>query len=216
MSGLYLLQSNERWIIGPSFSYCQEGCLWHTPAGIVINLVEYIKNSVVLRDAWDSAMQELGKPAQISGSAILIFNVWGFLLGIAAVWLYACDPAAVRCRTQYCNPRWTGHLGHCRASVCRRSAERCCSSLTLRLVSCFCFSLAASSSFVLRKFLSAVTASLACFFFNSESFQPSKSGKDVCSAKDRAMIVKTLISGTCPHTCPILLELALGPESNRR
>jgi hypothetical protein len=136
------------------------------------------------------------------------------------------DPPAVRCRTQYCNPRWTGHLGHCRArrsshsasfaSVCRRSAERCCSSLTLRLVSCFCFSLAASSSFVLRKFLSAVTASLACFFFNSESFQPSKSGKDVCSAKDRAMIVKTLISGTCPHTCPILLELALGPESNRR
>jgi hypothetical protein len=89
MSGLYLLQSNERWIIGPSFSHCQEGCLWHTPAGIVINLVEYIKNGVVLRDAWGSAMQELGKPAQISGSAILIFNVWGFLLGIAAVWLYA-------------------------------------------------------------------------------------------------------------------------------
>jgi hypothetical protein len=34
-------------------------------------------------------MQALGKPAQLSASAIMIFNIWGFLLGIAAVWLYA-------------------------------------------------------------------------------------------------------------------------------
>jgi hypothetical protein len=58
-------------------------------AGLVINIVEYVTNGVVLRDAWGSAMQALGKPAQISGSAIFVFNIWGFLLGIAAVWLYA-------------------------------------------------------------------------------------------------------------------------------
>ena len=34
-------------------------------------------------------MQALGKPAEISAGAIVMFNVWGFLLGIAAVWVYA-------------------------------------------------------------------------------------------------------------------------------
>ncbi len=58
-------------------------------AGVVINLVEYISNGVVLREAWGHAMQALGKPAEISAGAIVMFNVWGFLLGIAAVWLYA-------------------------------------------------------------------------------------------------------------------------------
>jgi uncharacterized membrane protein len=58
-------------------------------AGLVINVVEYITNGVVLKQAWGQAMQALGKPAEFSASAIVMFNVWGFLLGIAAVWLYA-------------------------------------------------------------------------------------------------------------------------------
>ena len=58
-------------------------------AGLVINIVEFITNGVVLREAWGQAMQALGKPAQLSVVAIVIFNIWGFLLGIAAVWLYA-------------------------------------------------------------------------------------------------------------------------------
>lgn len=58
-------------------------------AGLIINVVEYITNGVVLRDSWGKAMQALGKPAELSMGAIMIFNVWGFLLGIAAVWLYA-------------------------------------------------------------------------------------------------------------------------------
>jgi hypothetical protein len=58
-------------------------------AGLVINVVEFITNGVVLREAWGKAMQALGKPAELSTGAIAIFNVWGFLLGIAAVWLYA-------------------------------------------------------------------------------------------------------------------------------
>jgi hypothetical protein len=58
-------------------------------AGVVINIVEFITNGVVLKEAWGQAMTALGKPAQLSAGAILIFNIWGFLLGIAAVWLYA-------------------------------------------------------------------------------------------------------------------------------
>jgi len=58
-------------------------------AGLVINMVEFITNGVVLRAAWGQAMQALGKPAQLSAGAIVIFNIWGFLVGIAAVWLYA-------------------------------------------------------------------------------------------------------------------------------
>lgn len=58
-------------------------------AGLLINIVEYITNGVVLREAWGKAMAALNKPADLSAGAIVIFNVWGFLLGIAAVWLYA-------------------------------------------------------------------------------------------------------------------------------
>src|SRR5262249_20873403 len=58
-------------------------------AGVVINIVEYITNGVVLKQAWGQAMQALGKPGELSAVAIGMFNIWGFLLGIAAVWLYA-------------------------------------------------------------------------------------------------------------------------------
>ena len=58
-------------------------------AGIVINVVEFITNGVVLREAWGKAMQALGKPADLTAGAIVVFDIWGFLLGIAAVWLYA-------------------------------------------------------------------------------------------------------------------------------
>src|SRR5215472_11968660 len=77
----------------------EEGAMAHTNrvrvllggllAGLVINVVEFVTNGVVLRDAWGSSMQALGKPVQLSAGAIVVFNIWGFLLGIAAVWLYA-------------------------------------------------------------------------------------------------------------------------------
>src|SRR2546423_14006753 len=58
-------------------------------AGVVINVVEFVTNGVVLKADWGQAMQALGKPAVPSGSAIAVYNVWGFLVGIAAVWIYA-------------------------------------------------------------------------------------------------------------------------------
>jgi len=58
-------------------------------AGVVINLFEYVTNGVVLRESWANTMQALGRPAAISTTAIVTFNIWGFLLGITAVWIYA-------------------------------------------------------------------------------------------------------------------------------
>jgi len=58
-------------------------------AGVVINIFEFVTNGVVLKADWGQVMQALGKPAVPSGSAIAIYNVWGFLVGIAAVWIYA-------------------------------------------------------------------------------------------------------------------------------
>ena len=58
-------------------------------AGVVINVVEYLTNGVILKGEWGQAMTALGKPADISAGAIAIFNLWGFLLGIGSVWVYA-------------------------------------------------------------------------------------------------------------------------------
>ena len=59
-------------------------------AGLVINVVEFLTHGVVLATAWSQAMQALGKPAGgPSTAAIVIFNIMGFVLGIASVWLYA-------------------------------------------------------------------------------------------------------------------------------
>ncbi len=56
-------------------------------AGLVINIFEYVVNGVVLAADWEAAMKALGH--QMSNSAIAVFVVWGFLAGIAAIWLYA-------------------------------------------------------------------------------------------------------------------------------
>jgi hypothetical protein len=58
-------------------------------AGVVINVVEFVTNGVVLKGTWAQVMQGLGKPQQLPASSIVLFNIGGFLAGIAAVWLYA-------------------------------------------------------------------------------------------------------------------------------
>jgi hypothetical protein len=58
-------------------------------AGVVINIVEFITNGIVLKADWGQAMQALGKSPVPTGGAIAIYNLWGFLVGIAAVWIYA-------------------------------------------------------------------------------------------------------------------------------
>jgi hypothetical protein len=56
-------------------------------AGIIINIFEYVTNGRVLAADWAAAMQSLGR--QMPPSAVPIFIVWGFLVGISAIWLYA-------------------------------------------------------------------------------------------------------------------------------
>jgi hypothetical protein len=60
-------------------------------AGVVINVGEFLFHAVLLKDQMAEAMRALGKdPATVmTGSAVVIWNILGFLTGIAAVWLYA-------------------------------------------------------------------------------------------------------------------------------
>ncbi|HKW66642.1 MAG TPA: hypothetical protein VJP04_05095 [Terriglobales bacterium] len=58
-------------------------------AGLIINIVEFVTNGVVLRDTWTQVMQGMSKSGQLPASSIALFNLGGFLAGIAAVWLYA-------------------------------------------------------------------------------------------------------------------------------
>lgn len=58
-------------------------------AGLIINAAEYLVNGVILQAWWAEVMKGLGKPEMMSGVQIAAFNVWGFLVGIFTVWLYA-------------------------------------------------------------------------------------------------------------------------------
>ncbi len=57
-------------------------------AGLVLNIGEFILNEPILGAQWASAMEALGRPP-IGGSAIAIFVVGSFILGIAMIWTYA-------------------------------------------------------------------------------------------------------------------------------
>jgi hypothetical protein len=56
-------------------------------AGVVINIFEYVTNGRVLAADWASAMQALGH--SMPPNAVPYFVLWGFLVGISSVWLYA-------------------------------------------------------------------------------------------------------------------------------
>lgn len=58
-------------------------------AGVVINAFEFVLNSVFLMQDWADAMKALGKTDQAGGAAMVMFIVWGFLMGLMVAWLYA-------------------------------------------------------------------------------------------------------------------------------
>jgi hypothetical protein len=58
-------------------------------AGIVINLCEFLVNGLWLKNQWADAMRSLNRPMESGAGQMAAFNVWGFLMGIAAVWLYS-------------------------------------------------------------------------------------------------------------------------------
>ncbi|MCE5306685.1 MAG: hypothetical protein LLG20_03495 [Acidobacteriales bacterium] len=88
-------------------------------AGLVINVVEFLVNGLWLAADWEAAMQALGKSGQYGAAQMIVFNLWGFGLGIFAVWLYA----AIRTRygpgsrTAYTAAVATWVLGYLMANI---------------------------------------------------------------------------------------------------
>jgi uncharacterized membrane protein len=58
-------------------------------AGVVVNLCEYVVNGVLLKERWAAAMSALGRSAEFNSIQMASFIVWGFLIGLFAVWMYA-------------------------------------------------------------------------------------------------------------------------------
>ena len=58
-------------------------------AGLIINICEFLVNGLWLEKDWAAVMTSLGKTGQMGPEVIVAFNVWGFVMGIVAVWLYA-------------------------------------------------------------------------------------------------------------------------------
>ena len=57
--------------------------------GLVINAFEVVLNGVVLQKDWAAAMHDLGRSEQFGPGQVAAFLVWGFLLGLVAIWFYA-------------------------------------------------------------------------------------------------------------------------------
>jgi len=68
---------------------CNRVILGGLLAGVVINIGEHILNGVILMDQWVAAMQALGKSGETTTGQMVVYILWGFLVGIFAIWLYA-------------------------------------------------------------------------------------------------------------------------------
>lgn len=58
-------------------------------AGVIINISEGLLNAKVLKDDWAAVMKTMGKTMEEGGSAMAVWLILGFAMGIAGVWLYA-------------------------------------------------------------------------------------------------------------------------------
>jgi hypothetical protein len=59
-------------------------------AGVFINLSEWFWNGVVFRKEIEAAMASINRAqSAMSPGAMTLYVVWGFLIGILAVWVYA-------------------------------------------------------------------------------------------------------------------------------
>jgi hypothetical protein len=58
-------------------------------AGVIIDAFEGVTNGVVFASDWANVMKGLNSSTNFSVKQMAALNVWGFLTGIAIVWLYA-------------------------------------------------------------------------------------------------------------------------------
>lgn len=57
-------------------------------AGLIINISEFVLNMAILGDRMNARLAQMNLPPP-GGNAIIVFVAFGFLIGIATVWLYA-------------------------------------------------------------------------------------------------------------------------------
>ena len=58
-------------------------------AGMVIDASQWLVNGVIFGGDWVFVMQGLHRSTTISVKQMVVLNLWGFLTGIAMMWLYA-------------------------------------------------------------------------------------------------------------------------------
>ncbi len=58
-------------------------------AGVVLNVIDFVVFSMVLKEQMGAAMTALGKPAAATTSQMISFVVLDFVVGVFLVWLYA-------------------------------------------------------------------------------------------------------------------------------
>ena len=58
-------------------------------AGIIVNVSEGLLHDMVMKSQFEEALRALGKTQGHSGTVMFWWLVWGFVMGIASVWLYA-------------------------------------------------------------------------------------------------------------------------------
>jgi len=58
-------------------------------AGTIVNLSEWALHDMMMREQFRSALGSLGRQNPEDLNTIVWWNVWGYVLGITAIWLYA-------------------------------------------------------------------------------------------------------------------------------
>lgn len=58
-------------------------------AGIIVNVGEIVCNEVLFGERWRDAFAALGVTMTTGARAMTVWIVWGLLVGVTAVWLYA-------------------------------------------------------------------------------------------------------------------------------
>ena len=58
-------------------------------AGVVINVLQFAAWALFVRPGLSAVLEALGRPLQESAGTNVLWCVWGFVVGILLIWLYA-------------------------------------------------------------------------------------------------------------------------------
>lgn len=58
-------------------------------AGAVIDILQVVTSGLVVERQWIEVATALGRSSALSIKQLIAFNVWGLVVGIAMIWLYA-------------------------------------------------------------------------------------------------------------------------------